>query len=108
VVAAFDENLGVGLDVQLNDELIAECAARELVSRVQTMRKEAGLVVADRIRLRVQGESELERAVREHKDYVAAETLAPNLQIGELSEDSLITQEWQVNGHFCKIGIARI
>lgn len=108
VVVAFDDNLGVGLNVQLNEELIAECVARELVSRVQTMRKEAGLEVADRIRLRVQGEDELERAVHQHKDYVAAETLALTLQVGELTEDSLFAQEWQVNGHFCKIGIARI
>ena len=107
VVAAFDDNLGVGLNVQLNEELIAECTARELVSRVQNMRKEGGLEVADRIRLRIQGEVELERAVQTHKEYVAAETLALDLQIGQLTGDPLLVQEWQVNGQICTIGIAR-
>ncbi len=107
VVVAFDDNLGVGLNIQLNEELIAECTARDLVSRVQNMRKEAGLEVADRIRLGILGQGELEQAVQAHKDYVAAETLALDLQVGRLTGDPLLVQEWQVNGHICTIGIAR-
>ena len=56
VVVAIDNNLGVGLDVQLDEELISECTAREFVNRVQNMRKDAGLDVADRIRIGVVGQ----------------------------------------------------
>ena len=108
VVVAIDNNLGVGLDVQLDAELIAECTAREFVNRVQNMRKDAGLDVADRIRVWVQGETALEEAVEQHSDYIAAETLALNLETGALPAELLLQQEWQVNDLAGTIAIARV
>ena len=107
VVAALDNNLGVGLDIQLDDELIAECTAREFVNRVQNMRKDASLAVADRIRVWVRGAAALEEAVQQHGPYIAAETLALALHTGELPPEVLLRQERQVNGHTGTIAIAR-
>ena len=107
VVVAIDNNLGVGLDVQLDDELIAECTAREFVNRVQNMRKDASLDVADRICIGVEGDAELERAVDQYRAYISAETLALELVVGTLPERIVLDQEWQVNNHAGKIAIAR-
>jgi isoleucyl-tRNA synthetase len=107
VVVAIDNNLGVGLDIQLDAELISECTAREFVNRVQNMRKDAGLDVADRIRVWAQGETALEEAVEQHRSYIAAETLALDLQTGGLPAEELLQQEWQVNDLAGTIAIAR-
>ena len=107
VVVAIDNNLGVGLDVQLDEELISECTAREFVNRVQNMRKDAGLDVADRIRIGVVGQPELESAVVLHRDYIALETLALEVDTGSLPMAHVVEQEWQVNNYAGTIAIAR-
>ena len=107
VVVAIDQNLGVGLDVQLDDELIVECTAREFGNRVQNMRKDAGLEVADRIHVGVQGESDLLRAIEVHREYIGAEILALGIRIGELPEEAFLEQKWQVNSFVGTIAIAR-
>lgn len=75
---ASDGALTVALDITLNDALIQEGIARELVSRIQTLRKETGLEVTDRIDLRIQrnGDDRFEQAVRTHAGNILAETLA--------------------------------
>lgn len=66
----------VGLDTSLNDELRREGVARELVRAVQDARKQAGLEVADRIALFVEGNAAVEAALAEHRAYLMNETLA--------------------------------
>jgi isoleucyl-tRNA synthetase len=66
----------VGLDTTLNDDLRREGLARELVRAVQEARKQAGLEVADRIVLLVEGDAAVRAALREHRDYLMSETLA--------------------------------
>jgi isoleucyl-tRNA synthetase len=107
VVVAIDNNLGVGLDVQLDEELISECTAREFVNRVQNMRKDAGLDVSDRIRIGVVGQDELQQAVIAHRSYIAAETLALEIETGTFPSDQVLQQEWQVNNYAGNIAIAR-
>ena len=107
VVVAVESNLAVGLDVHLTDELIAECGAREFVNRVQNMRKDAGLDVADRIHLWLQGSTTIERWVQAFREYVAAETLAEQIEIGELSADALSQREWEINTEPCTIALTR-
>ena len=107
VVVAIDNNLGVGLDVQLDDELVAEGVAREIVNRVQNMRKDAGLEVSDRIRIGVQGDAGLLEAIGQHREYIAAETLALELSAGALPDSVVLQQELQVNDYACTIAIAR-
>jgi isoleucyl-tRNA synthetase len=75
---ASDGALTVALDITLNDALVQEGIARELVSRIQTLRKESGFEVTDRIDLRIQrnGDASFENAVMAHAPHILAETLA--------------------------------
>jgi isoleucyl-tRNA synthetase len=66
----------VGLDTKLDDALRREGLARELVRAVQDARKQAGLEVADRIVLSVEGDAAVMAAVAEHREYLMTETLA--------------------------------
>ena len=66
----------VGLDTTLNDSLIREGVARELIRVVQDSRKQAGLEVSDRIELMISGGPAVESAVNEHRDTIMAETLS--------------------------------
>jgi isoleucyl-tRNA synthetase len=80
--------LVAALDPRVTPELRQEGMARELVSRVQRLRKEAGLEVSDRIRLAVWGAPEVEAAVRAHEAYVAGEVLAVALAVGAGAADA--------------------
>jgi isoleucyl-tRNA synthetase len=73
----------VALDPTISEELRGEGFARELVSRVQRLRKEAGLVVSDRIRLAVHGPAAIEAAARAHRGYIAGEVLATAFMVGD-------------------------
>jgi len=75
---ASDGQLTVALDITLSDELRQEGLARELVSRIQTLRKESGFEVTDRIHLHILdvGDARLTRIVQQHSAYILSETLA--------------------------------
>ncbi len=75
---ASDGPLTVALDITLTDALVQEGIARELVSRIQTLRKESGFEVTDRILLHIErnGNPRFESAVREHAPHILSETLA--------------------------------
>ncbi len=101
----------VALDATITPELRAEGLAREVVNRVQRLRKESGLEVADRIRLGVAGAAEVRDAVRAHRDFVAGETLAAELEIGDgalPSADYAATREVDLDGLTAMLGLARI
>jgi isoleucyl-tRNA synthetase len=72
----------VALELALDDELLAEGWAREIVHAVQAARRDAGLEVSDRIALALGGDSELLAAARAHERYVAGETLAIEVEYG--------------------------
>ena len=109
VDVAVEGNLCVGLDMQLSDDLIREGRARELVNRVQNMRKTARLEVTDRIRIWFQSEDEqLTEAARCHVEYISIETLATAVQFSDLPEHALLMQEFDVNGASMTIAIERI
>jgi isoleucyl-tRNA synthetase len=73
----------VALDLAIDDELREEGRAREIVHAVQAARKAAGLEVEDRIELALEGDEALTRAAQTHRDYVAGETLAIKLEVGD-------------------------
>jgi isoleucyl-tRNA synthetase len=73
----------VALDLTIDEPLREEGRAREIVHAVQTARKAAGLEVEDRIELALDGEAALLRAAETHRDYLAGETLAPKLDLGD-------------------------
>jgi isoleucyl-tRNA synthetase len=71
------------IDATITPALRAEGIARETVSAVQRLRKDAGLAVSDRIHLVVDGSADIVNAVREYRDHVAGETLAHEVTVGE-------------------------
>ncbi len=73
----------VALDLAIDDDLRREGRAREIVHAVQNARKSAGLQVEDRIELALDGDPALIDAARAHRDYLAGETLALELHLGE-------------------------
>lgn len=79
-MVASNGNVTVALDITLTDELRAEGLARELVNRVQNLRKESGFEVTDKIRLMIKSNNKLETAVNQNKDYICAETLTTQLE----------------------------
>jgi isoleucyl-tRNA synthetase len=76
----------VALDLTVTPDLRLEGLARDLVRAVQDLRKEAGLKVSDRIELAVEADGELAEAVRAHREYVQAETLAVSLHSSPLAD----------------------
>ncbi len=72
----------VGLTTTLDDELRAEGTARELVNRIQRLRRDAGLELDDRIRLGIFGAPEVAAAAVAHRDYIASEVLAVEVEVG--------------------------
>ena len=93
--------LVVALETALTPALVQEGHARELINRIQNLRKDQDLDVADRIALKISGDAELLAAVEAHRDVIAAETLAVKLDatsgVGDVD----------INGHLCAIEIAR-
>ncbi|MGI9271994.1 MAG: isoleucine--tRNA ligase [Woeseiaceae bacterium] len=83
------------LDTSLNDELVDEGVAREIVRSVQDARKQAGLEVSDRIVLGVSGSTAVEKALATHRDYVMTETLATEWSTGQ--SDPLFSLEKSVD-----------
>ncbi len=76
------------LDPILDDELRAEGRARELVNRIQRLRKEGGLEITDRIRLAVFGPDEIQSAADHYRDFISGETLSVQLDIGSADGDA--------------------
>jgi isoleucyl-tRNA synthetase len=71
----------VALDVTLTDSLKEEGLARELVNRIQNLRKEGGLSVTDRILVKIQQNDGLDTAIQNNLNYICAETLTGDLQV---------------------------
>ncbi|MEN8131805.1 MAG: class I tRNA ligase family protein, partial [Pseudomonadota bacterium] len=78
-----DRYISIDMDCTLNDELIREGQAREVVNRVQKSRKESGFAVSDRISLTVQASAKLAEAIRAHEEYIRSETLTTELVFSE-------------------------
>lgn len=88
-LVASSGNLTVALDVTLSDSLKKEGIARELVNRIQNLRKDSGFEVTDKIHVLIQKDGTVENAVAENKDYIKNETLTANLDVAENVEDGI-------------------
>ena len=96
-----DSGYLAALDTSLNDELIAEGLAREVVRSVQDARKQAGLEVSDRITLGVSGSAAVEQALATHRDYLMNETLATEWRVGQadaryMAEKTMGDEHWTI------------
>jgi isoleucyl-tRNA synthetase len=90
----------VALQLELDDELLREGLAREIVHAVQNARKEAGLDITDRIELTLGGDADLVAAAREHEAYVAGEVLATSVAF-----DGADGSEATIDGRELRIGL---
>ncbi|MFW7378241.1 MAG: isoleucine--tRNA ligase [Oligoflexus sp.] len=106
---ATESGVTILLDTTLTDELIIEGLAREIVNRIQNFRKDSGLQVTDRIALQIAAAGQLEAAVKNHGDYIAAETLAESLELrAQAAIKSDLNQSYQIGEDECVIGMTRI
>jgi len=106
LAVASERDVTVAVDVVLTPELVDEGLAREVVRRVQSLRKEADLNLDDRIRTTYQAEGELAEAVEAWRDFIAAETLSVELAAGSPAEDAFVGED-QVSGRALKLGIRK-
>jgi isoleucyl-tRNA synthetase len=78
-----DGNLTVALEVELTDELRKEGMARELINRIQNLRKDSGLEITDRINVILASNEQTDAAVADYADYIKAQVLADDISIAE-------------------------
>ena len=102
LVVASEGAVVVGLETALTPELIAEGLAREFVSHVQSMRKEADFEVTQRIALTVEADDEMRSALEAYSQYVKGETLALSLEFAACDAD-----EVSLNSHSTKIKVEK-
>ena len=84
-----DGPITVALDLTLNAELIEEGIARELVNRIQNLRKDSGLELTDRIALYIKKQDGINQAVENNLKYISAETLAGKLELVDTIDNGL-------------------
>jgi isoleucyl-tRNA synthetase len=97
----------VALDPRLDDALVREGIARELVNRVQRLRKEAGYVYTDRIGLWLDGHSAVLEAARAHQAFISGETLARRLEVGVRAPEPDLEQQVDIDGQAVLVGVQR-
>jgi isoleucyl-tRNA synthetase len=95
----------VALELALDDDLVREGRAREIVHAIQAARRKAGLEISDRIELDLSGEATLLEAARAHEPYVCGETLAVSLTYGERRLD--YSETVTIDGLGLEIGLRR-
>ena len=96
------------LDPVVTRELRLEGIARELVSRVQRLRKELGFAVSDRITLSVRGSAEIQEAVKALQKWIADEVLAVRVTVGELIEGTHATHAFDLDGQSVEVALERV
>ena len=92
LVVRSESGYTAALDPTLDEELKAEGSARELVNRIQRLRKESGFAITDRIRLAVYGPAHIRAVAGDHHDFICGETLAVQLEIDD-SQDTVAGYE---------------
>ncbi|HSR40754.1 MAG TPA: DUF5915 domain-containing protein, partial [Longimicrobiales bacterium] len=99
----------VAVDPSLDEELLREGMARELVNRIQRLRKDAGLEVTDRIRLGIYGPDPVREAALHHEAFISGETLASFVEVGEeaAGDGDLSVREVDLDGTPATIALAR-
>ena len=100
--AVTDNGYTVALDTELTDELIAEGFVREIISKVQTMRKDADFNVTDHIDVTIKGSEKLEKIIADHLGDIAGDVLADSVK---LASPEGTVKEWDINGENAVIGV---
>ena len=103
--SASEGGYSVALDTDLTEDLIKEGYVREVVSKIQSMRKEADFNVTDHIRVSVRTSQRLEDVVREFSSEISDDVLAEEIRFGE---GTGFTKEWDINGENAVISVERV
>jgi isoleucyl-tRNA synthetase len=104
--AAEEAGYAAVVTTEITPELADEGLARELVRRIQEMRKSAGLEIADRIRLTYEGDADIDRVMRTWRDYIAQEVLAEAI-VAAPPEHQAYAEEQAIDGRRARIGVKR-
>jgi len=88
-LVASSDGITVALDITISEELKREGIARELVNRIQNIRKDSGFEVTDKIKIQIQTESEIAVAITDNLEYIKTETLAEEIQRTENIENAI-------------------
>jgi len=107
VVVRSDGAVVAAIDPALTDALRQEGLAREVVSRVQRLRREAGYQVTDRIVVWVGGDEAVEEATRCHADYIAGEVLAREVTVGHGAPAADLIQDVELDGRRAQLAVRR-
>ena len=99
-----DNNVTVVIDTKLTPELIEEGFVREIISKVQTMRKEAGFEVTDRITLYLDKNEKISEIIVKNDEKLKSAVLADYIMIGKMSG---FTKEWNINGETVILGVSK-
>jgi isoleucyl-tRNA synthetase len=104
LVGANEGVITIALDTALTEELLIEGIARELVNKINTMRREAEFSVTDRIHVKMEASEKVKKAYQDHKDYIDGEVLAVIVDF----VPSLEGTEWDINGEATKMALTKI
>lgn len=104
-VSDSDRGITVVLDTNLTEELLEEGFVRELISKIQTMRKDAGFEVMDHIRVSQSGNDMIKDIIERNAEEIKAEVLADLLQLNEAQG---FTKEWNINGETVILGVEKL
>ena len=100
-----DKGVTIVLDTTLTPELIEEGFVREIVSKIQSMRKDAGFEVTDRIVIYQTGSEKIADLLWNNREEISSEVLADEIHLGEIDG---FTAEWDVNGETTSFGVVKV
>ena len=103
-VTEADAVVTVVLDIQLTEELLEEGFVREIISKVQTMRKEAGFEVMDKITISVANNDKVVEIMKRNEETIFHDVLATDVQYGEVKG---YTKNWNINGEKVDLGVEK-
>lgn len=97
-----DQNVSVAISTVLSEDLISEGLAREVVSKIQQMRKQKAFEMMDNITIILDADDEVKQAVTQYRDYIMTETLATSMEFGSTEET------FKLNGHKTGIYVEKV
>lgn len=103
MIAANQGLITIALEAELTEELLLEGLAREIVNKINTMRREAGFAVSDRIKVRIQTSERVKQAYEEHKSYIESEILAIAFDFAPCEGTT-----WDLNGEPAVVQIEKV
>jgi len=96
--------LTVALDVTITDDLRKEGIARELVNRIQNIRKSSGFDITDRINIKISDQEQIRSTVSEYKEYIASQVLADNIELGNVENG----QEIDMDDYILQVSVDKV